>query len=55
MDEYADGEGAHANRVKRLVGTSTLRLRVGDFRVLFIETADDIEVTKVAPRGAAYD
>jgi mRNA interferase RelE/StbE len=55
LDEYAGGLGAHANQVKRLVGTSTLRLRVGDFRVLFIETTDEIEVTKVAPRGEVYD
>jgi len=55
MDEYAAGHGAHANRVKQLKGTRTLRLRVGDFRVFFVETADAIEVTKVAPRGAAYD
>lgn len=37
------------------VDSSGLRLRVGDFRVAFEETANDITVTKVAPRGAVYD
>ena len=55
MQDYADGEGAHANRVKQLKGTNTLRLRVGDFRILFVESADEIVVTKVAPRGEVYD
>ncbi len=55
MREYAAGEGAHANRVKPLKGTNTKRLRVGDFRVLFVEGVDEIVVTRVAPRGGAYD
>ncbi len=55
MAEYAAGGGAHANRVKPLQGTNTKRLRVGDFRILFVETATEIFVTKVAPRGEAYD
>jgi mRNA interferase RelE/StbE len=53
--EYAAGTGAHANRVKPLKGTNTKRLRIGDFRVVFVETATEIIVTKVAPRGDAYD
>lgn len=55
LAEYAEGGGAHANQVKALKGSSGLRLRVGDFRVIFEETATSITVTKGAPRGSAYD
>jgi mRNA interferase RelE/StbE len=55
MQEYAAGDRAHANRVKPLQGTNTERLRVGDFRVLFVEGADEIVVSRVAPRSGAYD
>lgn len=55
LAEYAEVAGAHANQVKALKGSSGLRLRVGDFRVIFEETAIDITVTKVAPRGGVYD
>jgi mRNA interferase RelE/StbE len=55
MRDYATGTGARANRVKPLKGVESKRLRVGDFRVLFIETADEIVVTRIAPRGSAYE
>jgi mRNA interferase RelE/StbE len=55
MEEYAEGAGAHASRVKPLKGANSKRLRVGDFRILFAESADEIVVTPVAPRGSAYD
>ncbi len=55
MREYAAGDGAHTNRVKPLKGVESKRLRVGDFRVLFVETIDEIVVTRIAPRGSAYD
>ena len=55
MQEYAAGAGAHANRVKPLKGTNTKRPRIGDFRILFVESAEEIMVTKIAPRGGAYD
>ena len=41
--------------VKRLQGyTSTFRLRVGDFRVLFSMEYDIIMVKAILPRGQAY-
>ena len=42
--------------VKRLVGkVITLRLRVGDWRVLFsYKNNDTILIEKIAPRGQAY-
>jgi mRNA interferase RelE/StbE len=55
MGEYADGTGAHANNVKALQGSSALRLRVGDYRVVFNETDTEIIVTGLGPRGSIYD
>ena len=55
IEAYAAGTGAHANNVTQLVGSAAKRLRVGDFRVIFTEDAASITVTKVAPRGSAYE
>lgn len=55
IDEYAAGAGAHANNVTRLVGSEASRLRVGDFRVIFEESETTIIVTKIGPRGSAYE
>jgi mRNA interferase RelE/StbE len=55
MREYAAGTGAHANNVKALQGSSALRLRIGDFRVIFSETDIEIIVTGLGPRGRIYD
>ena len=52
---YAVGDGAHANQVKPLKGGLTKRLRVGDFRVVFLESDTEVYVVRVAPRGTAYD
>jgi mRNA interferase RelE/StbE len=38
-----------------LKGSSGKRLRVGAFRVIFEETADEIIVTAIGPRGGIYD
>ena len=53
--EYAAEGGAHANNVTQLVGCTAKRLRVGDFRVIFEESSEALLVTKIAPRGGAYD
>jgi mRNA interferase RelE/StbE len=53
--EFAADPRAHANNVKSLVGTDTLRLRVGTYRAVFIETEAEIIVVKIAPRGDVYD
>jgi mRNA interferase RelE/StbE len=55
IDSYADDPAPLANLVKRLQGSTALRLRVGDYRIIFEETADEIVVTKIAPRGSAYE
>ncbi len=55
LGEYAEGGGAHANNVIRMVGSTGSRMRVGEFRVLFEESETAITVTKVAPRSGVYD
>ena len=55
MREYADGTGAHGNNIRALRGSSALRLRVGDYRVVFSETQDEIVVTGLGPRWNIYD
>ena len=52
IDRYAD---TGAGDVKRLVGSTSKRLRDGDFRIIFEETGTEILVTRVGPRGDVYD
>jgi mRNA interferase RelE/StbE len=53
--DYAANPAAHANNVTQLVGATSLRMRIGDFRAIFEETPEMITATKVRPRGSAYD
>ncbi|KQP02647.1 type II toxin-antitoxin system RelE/ParE family toxin [Methylobacterium sp. Leaf93] len=56
VKQYAEDPESLANNVKTLQGyENRLRLRVGDWRVLFNETGEVVAVLKVAPRGEAYD
>ena len=56
MLQYAADPAALANNVAALKGeTGILRLRVGDWRVLFSEDGTVISVIRIAPRGSAYD
>jgi mRNA interferase RelE/StbE len=43
-----------AGNVKRLTGRSGARLRVGDWRVIFVETATTVEVRAVGNRRDIY-
>ena len=52
---YAADPVSLANSVTELRGSPLKRLRVGDFRILFEETATEIVVTKIGPRGSIYD
>ena len=40
--------------VKALQGRDELRLRVGDYRVFFVNIADDLELRRVLHRRKAY-
>lgn len=44
-----------AGKVTRLQGRPEFRLRQGDYRVIFQETADDITVVGVGHRRDVYD
>jgi mRNA-degrading endonuclease RelE of RelBE toxin-antitoxin system len=43
------------NVVTEMVGKDYQRLRVGGFRVLFRETATEVVVLDVGPRGSIYE
>jgi mRNA interferase RelE/StbE len=43
-----------AGNVKRLKGRSGARLRIGDWRVIFVETAGTIEIRAVGNRRDIY-
>jgi mRNA interferase RelE/StbE len=55
ITEYAAGAGAHANNVTRLLGSPYSRMRVGEYRAIFLETETTITVMKIGPRGGVYD
>ncbi len=54
MDAYAADPEAFP-KVKTLTNSSAKRMRIGDFRVIFEETATELIVTKIGPRGGIYD
>jgi mRNA interferase RelE/StbE len=43
-----------ANNVLKLTGRDEYRLRVGDWRILFVESSDTIDVLVIGPRGGVY-
>jgi len=51
---YAADPASLANVVKRLT-SGDLRLRIGDFRVVFRETQTHIDVLDLGPRGDIYE
>ena len=51
LERYVD---TGAGDVRALVGRTELRLRVGDYRVLFIQSSDGLHVVSVANRRDAY-
>lgn len=55
IDQYAADPASLANNVKALRSeTGVLRLRVGDWRVLFTEDGVVMAIIRIAPRGEAY-
>jgi mRNA interferase RelE/StbE len=55
IEEYAEDPAAHTNNVTRLVGSSASRMRIGDYRVIFVETDAALSVVRIGPRGGIYD
>ena len=54
IEQYAEDPASQANNVKKLRGRDGLRLRIGDWRVIFDEDEDDIRVLVIGPRGSVY-
>jgi len=55
INQYAVDPESLAQNVKALNGeVGVLRLRVGDWRVIFTETLEIVDVIKIASRGDAY-
>ena len=55
IEQYAADPASLANNVKRLRGGNEMRLRVGDWRVVFREDGVILAIIRIAPRGEAYD
>jgi mRNA interferase RelE/StbE len=55
VEEYAANPAAHANNVTQLVGSSSSRMRVDAYRVIFVETEAELSVVRIGPRGGVYD
>ena len=55
IEQYAADPAPLAANVKTLKGIDAKRLRVGDFRVIFRESATTIEVLDLGPRGSIYE
>ena len=55
LRQYAANPEGLLRNVKPLAGGEYLRLRVGDWRVVFKEDSATVAVIRIAPRGRAYD
>lgn len=54
IEQYAQDPSSLSNNVKRLKGRDGLRLRIGDWRVIFHEDPETIDVLIIGPRGSVY-
>lgn len=52
--ELATNRKALANQVKALKGVKALRLRVGDYRVIFTEDGVILTILRIGHRGDIY-
>jgi mRNA interferase RelE/StbE len=55
MAELAMSPGNLGNQVKRLKGARLLRLRVGDYRVIFTDEGVILTIVRVGHRKDVYD
>jgi len=53
IETYATDPASQKNNIKRLQGSDELRLRIGDYRVIFLDSTI-IDVLKIGPRGSIY-
>ncbi|QMW23317.1 type II toxin-antitoxin system RelE family toxin [Sandaracinobacteroides saxicola] len=55
IELLASNRAALANQIKALKGIDAMRLRVGDYRVIFTETLDILAIVNIGPRGSIYE
>lgn len=54
IEQYAEDPRSQANNVVKLQDRPGYRLRVGDWRVIFDEFDNILEVEKIGSRGSVY-
>ncbi len=54
IEQYAREPGSLANNVKALAGSSYIRLRVGDWRVIMDDKGNILDNVNIGPRGGIY-
>ena len=55
IDQLAAFPEQLAPQVKRLQGRPGFRLRVGDWRVIFDDNGDVLDILAIGPRGSVYE
>lgn len=56
IEQLATDPSSLANNIRRLKGGEGLmRLRIGDWRVIYTDGLIVLQVVKIAPRSSAYD
>jgi mRNA interferase RelE/StbE len=55
IEQYAEHPASLANQIKRLKGQEFLRLRVGNYRVIFTEDGIVMMVVKIGHRREIYN
>lgn len=53
--EYAADPATQANNVRKMQGREGYRMRVGDWRVMFVIDGDVMKIAAIGPRGGIYD
>ena len=55
IEQYARDPNSLGNNVRKLQGRDYLRLRVGDYRVIFTTDGTVLDVLKIGPRSSVYE
>lgn len=55
VEQFARDPKSLANNIKALAGSSFIRLRVGDWRVIMDDDGVVLAVIKIGPRGSVYE
>ncbi len=55
IEQYAANRSGLANQIKKLKGSHFLRLRVGNYRVIFTEDGAVMSIIEIGDRRDIYD